>query len=147
MSIQLNDSVVILVCILGFFSILKPILGVLKWVFVIFFRRPKNLKKYGSWAVVTGSTDGIGKALAFELALKGLNLILVGRSVSKLESTTEEIRGKCGGGIEIRNVVLDLARVSGEEIERKIGDAIGGLDVGILINSAGLAYPYSRFFS
>lgn len=146
MAMQLNDSVVILVCIVGFFSISKPILGFLKWVWITFFRRPKNLKKYGSWAVVTGSTDGIGKALAFELASKGLNLILVGRNVSKLDSTSDEIRGKCGGGIEIRTVVVDLARVSGEELERRIEDAIRGLDVGILINSAGLAYPYSRFF-
>jgi 17beta-estradiol 17-dehydrogenase / very-long-chain 3-oxoacyl-CoA reductase len=46
----------------------------------MFLRPPKNLKEYGSWAIITGSTDGIGKALAFELASKGLNLVLVGRS-------------------------------------------------------------------
>jgi 17beta-estradiol 17-dehydrogenase / very-long-chain 3-oxoacyl-CoA reductase len=44
------------------------------------FLRPPKMKEYGSWAIITGSTDGIGKALAFELASKGLNLVLVGRS-------------------------------------------------------------------
>ncbi|CAK9137361.1 unnamed protein product [Ilex paraguariensis] len=38
---------------------------------------PKNLKKYGSLALVTGPTDGIGKAFAFELARKVLSLIVV----------------------------------------------------------------------
>ena len=32
---------------------------------------PKLTKKYGEWAVVTGATDGVGKAMCFELARKG----------------------------------------------------------------------------
>ena len=32
---------------------------------------PKLTKKYGEWAVVTGATDGVGKAMSFELARKG----------------------------------------------------------------------------
>ena len=32
---------------------------------------PKLSKKYGEWAVVTGATDGVGKAMSFELARKG----------------------------------------------------------------------------
>ena len=40
----------------------------LKWVWDNFFRPGKNLKKYGSWALVTGPTDGIGKGFDFQLA-------------------------------------------------------------------------------
>ena len=32
---------------------------------------PKITKKYSEWAVVTGATDGVGKAMCFELARKG----------------------------------------------------------------------------
>ena len=32
---------------------------------------PKITKKYGEWAVVTGATDGVGRAMCFELARKG----------------------------------------------------------------------------
>jgi len=32
-------------------------------------------------AVVTGATDGIGKAMAFELARKGVNIVLISRYI------------------------------------------------------------------
>ncbi len=34
-----------------------------------------DVKKLGEWAVITGSTDGIGKAYAFELAKRGRDII------------------------------------------------------------------------
>lgn len=42
-------------------------------------------------AVVTGATDGIGKAYAFELARKGLHVVLVSRTLSKLQEVAKEI--------------------------------------------------------
>ena len=45
-----------------------------------------------SWAVITGATDGIGKALAFDLAKKGMNIALLSRNQEKLDSVAEEIR-------------------------------------------------------
>ncbi len=38
-----------------------------------------DVTKLGEWAVVTGSTDGIGKAYAMALAKKGLNIVLISR--------------------------------------------------------------------
>ncbi|KAH7570407.1 hypothetical protein JRO89_XS05G0102400 [Xanthoceras sorbifolium] len=115
----------------------------------MFLRPPKNLRDYGSWAVVTGSTDGIGKALAFELAEKGLNLVLVGRNPSKLEATSNEIHETMISDereVEIRTLVVDMEKSSGEEIARAVEEGIEGLDVGVLVNNAGVAYPYARFF-
>lgn len=108
------------------------------------FRPPKNIKKYGSWALVTGSTYGIGKAFAFELAKKGLNLILVGRNPKKLEDVSSEIKSKFSK-TQIKNVIFDLTGDLSEGI-KKITEAIEGLDVGVLINNAGISYPYARFF-
>jgi len=94
--------------------------------------------------MITGFTDGIGKAMAFELASKGLNLLLVGRNPLKLEATSKEIRD--GHDVEVKFVVIDMQKVEGEEIVQKVEEAIDGLDIGLLVNGAGLAYPYAWFF-
>lgn len=53
-----------------------------------------NVRKLGEWAVVTGSTDGIGKAYAIELAKRGLKIFLMARNPEKLKAVTNEIRKK-----------------------------------------------------
>ena len=50
-------------------------------------------KRYG---VVTGGTDGIGKAIAFRLASSGVGLVLVGRHRDKGEAAAQAIRGRTG---------------------------------------------------
>jgi 17beta-estradiol 17-dehydrogenase / very-long-chain 3-oxoacyl-CoA reductase len=49
--------------------------------------------RYGkdSWAVVTGSTDGIGKAQAFYLAGFGFNIVLIARDLGKLNKIALEL--------------------------------------------------------
>lgn len=129
---------------LGSLKLLLSLLCILKWVYVNFLRPPKNLKKYGSWAVVTGSTDGIGKAFAFQLARKGLNLVLVGRNPDKLKDVSDSVKAKYGQ-TQIKTVVVDFSGDLNEGVQR-IKDTIEGLDVGILINNVGVSYPYARFF-
>lgn len=54
-----------------------------------------NFKKYkGKWAVVTGASDGIGRAYAEQLAAKGLNVVLISRTLSKLEDVSTTIQQK-----------------------------------------------------
>ncbi|KAK3223530.1 hypothetical protein Dsin_010555 [Dipteronia sinensis] len=82
------------VLIAGSIYVSKCFISFLNLVYVNFLRPSKNLKKYGSWALVTAPTDGIGKAFAFELARKGLNLVLVGRNPDKLNDVSDLIRAK-----------------------------------------------------
>ena len=135
---------VLMLFALGSLSLLKFSLAFLRWVYVNFLRPPKDLKSYGSWAVITGPTDGLGKGFAFELARKGLNLILVGRNPEKLKDVSDAILAKFGK-IQIKTVVVDFTGDLSEGIVR-IGEAIEGLDVGVLINNVGISYPYARFF-
>lgn len=61
------------------------------------YMRPSTLKKYltkDAYALITGATDGIGKAITLELADKGFNVILHGRNPAKLKSVEREIKAK-----------------------------------------------------
>ncbi|TVU11386.1 hypothetical protein EJB05_44971, partial [Eragrostis curvula] len=116
------------------------------WLYAAFLRPAKPLRRYGAWAVVTGATDGIGLAIAFRLADAGLGLFLVGRNPHKLASVAAEIRAKHPKVPEVRTFVLDFA---GDELAagvEALSEAIRGLDVGVLVNNAGVAYPYPRYF-
>ncbi|CAI0627198.1 unnamed protein product [Linum tenue] len=130
--------------ILGSLTALKFSFALLQWVYVNFLRQGKNLKKYGSWAVVTGATDGIGKGFAFQLARKGINLVIVGRNPDKLKEVSDSITAKYGK-VEVKTVVVDFSGDIDSGVTR-IKETIEGLDVGVLINNVGVSYPYARFF-
>ncbi|XP_057486912.1 very-long-chain 3-oxoacyl-CoA reductase 1-like [Actinidia eriantha] len=143
---EVQGLILIATCTLGFISLCTHLGNILKWVWVMFLRPSKNLKHYGSWALITGSTGGIGRALASELASKGLNLLLLDRDPLELDATSQHIRKQNDGFVEVRTIAIDFAKQCGEEIAKRIEEEIEDLDVGILINNAGLAYPFARFF-
>lgn len=55
---------------------LKALVRFASGIYVYYLRPGKNLKRLGQWAVVTGATDGIGRAYADGLAKKGESLEL-----------------------------------------------------------------------
>nr|GEW83439.1 very-long-chain 3-oxoacyl-CoA reductase-like protein At1g24470 [Tanacetum cinerariifolium] len=135
------------ITLLGFLSLLKPTFNLLKWVYIAFIRPPKNLKNYGSWALITGATDGIGKAFAFQLAQKGLDLILVSRNLAKLKQVSNEIIS-VHPTTKIKVFDVDFSRDDVPARVKAIQEVIGDekLDVGVLINNVGVSYPVARFF-
>jgi 17beta-estradiol 17-dehydrogenase / very-long-chain 3-oxoacyl-CoA reductase len=62
-----------------------------------------DFKKYGSWAVVTGSTDGIGEAYTQQLAERGLNIVLISRSLDKLKKQSKELIEK----YSIKTIIIE----------------------------------------
>nr|CAB3467867.1 unnamed protein product [Digitaria exilis] len=78
-------------------------------------RRPKDLHSYGSWAIVTGPTSGLGRSMAMELARRGLNLVLLDLDAANLQETSDAIKA--------------------------VHAAMDGLDVGLLVNNAAVNTP------
>ena len=62
-------------------------------------KKDNFVKKYGRWAVVTGCTQGIGKAYAMELAKRGMNLVLISRNKTKLEDFEKQLKKDYTGAI------------------------------------------------
>ncbi|KAL0357826.1 UNVERIFIED_CONTAM: Very-long-chain 3-oxoacyl-CoA reductase-like protein [Sesamum calycinum] len=136
---------IILISSIGFLSFVKNSTILLKWIFNTLIKPSKDLTSYGSWALVTGSTDGIGRAFAFKLAEKGLNLVLVSRNLDKLNRVSSEIQ-ETYPEVEIKVFELDFA---GDDVVSRVcgmKEAIKGLDVGILINNVGVTYPRATYF-
>ncbi|CAN6840883.1 unnamed protein product [Brassica oleracea] len=130
------------VSFIGFLSLVRLFFPLLKWFITRFLlTNPKRLKRYGSWAMVTGATDRIGRAFAHELAKHGLNLILVSRNPSKLASVSDDFRQEFPQ-IKIKIIPFDCSEGGYGAIE----EGIKGVEVGILINNVGITYPRAMFF-
>jgi len=102
--------------------------------------RRSSLDKYlisGAYAVVTGATDGIGKAVAMELAGRGFNLVLHGRNPEKLQTVKGEIE-TAHSGRRVVTVVHDAGANSRLNIS-----AIASLPISVLVNNVGGAQPQS----
>jgi NAD(P)-dependent dehydrogenase (short-subunit alcohol dehydrogenase family) len=101
----------------------------------------------GKVVLITGASSGIGKAAAVKAADAGATVLLVARSIEKLEETKREI--EAGGGVAHIHR-CDMADI--EDIERMAEEVVayhGQVD--ILVNNAGrsirrsIGLSYDRF--
>lgn len=88
--------------------------------------------RYGDWAVVTGASDGIGRAFARALARAGFHLVLVARRGPVLDVLATELAD--AHQIQTRVLPADLATADGV---RAVIDGTRTLDVGVLVAAAG----------
>ena len=88
--------------------------------------------KYGPWAVVAGASVGIGAEFCRQIAAEGVNVVLVSRSVDKLDVLAAELRDAYD--VETRVAGVDLA-APGAEAE--LCAATAGVDVGLFVYNAG----------
>lgn len=89
----------------------------------------------GRIAIVTGGSEGIGRAVAGVLASEGVNVVLTSRDRARAESVAREVaEGRVGRVLGLACDVRDP-----ESCRRLVADtvdALGGLD--ILVNNAGM---------
>ena len=89
----------------------------------------------GQIAMVTGASQGLGRACAIRLGQSGAKVLCVARNAEKLASTVEEIVSSGGEAIAM---ACDVAnRESVAELFSKITDSRGG-KLDILVNNAGI---------
>lgn len=90
-----------------------------------------------SYAVVTGASSGIGRAICLELAKRGYNLIMISKDEALLDTARQQVYLLCPD-IQIIALPADLAKI---ENAYKIADECIKLNVwiSILVNCAGYA--------
>lgn len=92
----------------------------------------------GSWAIVTGASDGIGKEYSLQLARAGFNIVLVSRSIEKLEAVSKEITSS-NPSAKTKILAMDFTENYNEDYVR-LQALIKDLDISILINNVGLSH-------
>lgn len=85
----------------------------------------------GTYAVVTGASSGIGRAIALELGRRGHDLILVARSTGPMEEIAVQLPDV---DVQVRSVDLSDATARAAFI-----DELKATEINIIINSAGIA--------
>lgn len=86
----------------------------------------------GRRALITGSSQGIGLALAKGLAQAGASIVLNGRDASKLAAAASEIPGATTLAFDVTNHAATRAAI--DEFEAKTGP------IDILVNNAGMQF-------
>jgi len=116
---------------------------VLRWIWI--YARPSSIGRYlhqtdgkPAWALVTGASDGIGRALSRESARRGFNVLLHGRNPAKLEAVVADLRKQ----FPERTFRTLIANAMAEESEMKreiegLVEEVKDLNLTVLINNVG----------
>lgn len=103
------------------------------------------------YALITGASKGIGKAIAFELAAKGYHLLLVARSEDLLSQVKKEINSQ--HAVQVQYLSMDL---SDADAAQQVFSWVSKQDISlsILVNNAGYglsgrfdSYPLAEHLS
>src|SRR6202166_1863449 len=93
----------------------------------------------GKTALVTGSTSGIGHAIAKGLAVAGANVVINGRTQAKVDTAVAAVAGVAAGS-KVAGVAGGVSTAAGcETLVETLPD------VDILINNAGIFEPKAFF--
>ncbi|XP_042585837.1 testosterone 17-beta-dehydrogenase 3 isoform X2 [Cyprinus carpio] len=86
-----------------------------------------------SVSVVTGGSDGIGRAYAEELSKLGMSVIIISRNQEKLDRAARKI--ELTTGREVKVIAADFTK---DDRYGHIQENIEGLEIGILVNNVGI---------
>lgn len=132
--------------IFWYYALLKIIVKLYNTFYLFykhFIRKGYDLKaRYGkdSWVIVTGATDGIGKGLCEEFAKTGFNIILVSRTLSKLNDVANELK-KINSSIKTHVVPFDFSeKTSVEDYTKAFGSLSDEYDISVLVNNIGTGF-------
>lgn len=137
------------VAILGVITLLRIVYKFVSFL-ALYISPPSGLSRYErtaagatAWALVTGSSDGIGHAFSSELARRGFNVVLHGRNAEKLTAVKSELTSKYPAR-QFRIIIADASDLSNLSFPG-IAESLSDIPLKILINNAGAMMPRHQF--
>jgi uncharacterized protein len=100
-------------------------------------RKSTTASVAGHHALITGASSGIGLELATQLAAKGFDVILVARSVDKLQSLATQLNERYG--VQARVAAADLTQAASVQNLVTMLDK-QGVSIRVLVNCAGVLH-------
>ncbi|CAI7580501.1 hypothetical protein N7533_009856 [Penicillium manginii] len=108
------------------------------------FGRKNEFPVEGRVIVITGGSDGMGRAVATNLARRGAHVVVVARTVSKLQSTVEDMRRVALNSLKQRFFYISADLSDAAECERMIAEVTGwnyGSGPDVVWCCAGFCHP------
>jgi len=106
---------------------------------------PDLVRKYGKWAVVTGCTAGIGECFVHELAARGFNIILISRSIDKLNLLAKKIEAEYD--VETVSIAVDFSSGRSAMNHEEVSAMFDSKEIGVLVNNVGMGMGgHPKFF-
>lgn len=102
-----------------------------------------SYSKYkGEWAVITGASAGIGAGIARRLSKRGVNVVLLARTVDKMN----EVAKQCAeNGVKTKVIQFDFAQASSEDWSQ-LASTLKALSPTILVNNVGVNVEFPTPF-
>ncbi|SCU85029.1 LADA_0D05292g1_1 [Lachancea dasiensis] len=138
---RLLDGILWLVFAIGVLKATTLVLCFTSLIADLFLLPRVNFGKYGAkkgtYAVITGASDGIGKEYARQLAKRSFNLVLISRTLSKLDTLKSELESTYN--VKVRVLAVDISEDSAENYAR-IKAICSDVPVTVLINNVGQSH-------
>lgn len=135
-----NSVAWFLVCLIVFKCVRNLFMIYIKPKLIPFRFKPES----NSWAIVTGSTDGIGLEYAKKLAQNGFNLLLISRNMDKLQKVRQEILNEFPNCPSVDVIAFDFSSRNYKPIEEVLNNLPM---IHVLVNNVGHAYWTTEYFT
>jgi 17beta-estradiol 17-dehydrogenase / very-long-chain 3-oxoacyl-CoA reductase len=119
-----------------FMSNLFTLLGQFYGKFLVFRRNLASRYGKGSWVVITGGAEGIGRSYGFEFARQGFNIVLIDKQKDLVKQTMNEIKSQFG--VNCKYILADFTHSYDKGFFDSILRELTDLDISVLVNNVGV---------